>query len=112
MRTTAIRQGETIRGDRIVYRAGKVTRARTGARTEVALGRNVDAAVLIPLALTSAGGQPPSGFIRLEARSARGACDKHEPDRAKTSTGGHTAHTGRMRGAAELVVAIPHPGQR
>ncbi len=112
MRTTALLPGESIRGERIAYRAGKVTYAAVGRGVELTLGRNVDAVAVVPLALTSGRARPFSAFTRLEARAARGACDKHEPDRAKSSSGGHTNFTGKMRGDAELGVTIPHPGQR
>jgi hypothetical protein len=114
VRETAIRQGESLRGELIFYRAGKVTGATSGGRVELTLGRNVDALMLIPVALTTDGARRPTpgGFVRVAARAARGGCARHDPDRAKSSTGGHTAHTGHMRGGAELVVTVPHPGQR
>ena len=112
MRTTALLPGKSIRGGRIVYRAGKVTGAKAGRRAEVSLGLNVDAIVVVPLALTSGTGVRISTFTRLEARTARGECDKHEQERAKVSTGGHTNFAGVMRGAAELRVTVPRPGRR
>lgn len=101
----ARRTGEAIRGAKIGYAAGSAGQRGGGAQIDVSLGLDVDAWVLQPL--VRGDGTPGAGLTRLIARSASGACDRHEPRKAKRHVGSHRRFEGLMKGNASLVVKIP-----
>jgi hypothetical protein len=57
--------------------------------------------------LVRGNGMAGVGLTRLVARTATGACDRHDPRKAKVHVGAHRRFEGVMKGDAHLVVKIP-----
>lgn len=104
--------GEAISGERLTYSFGKVHDAQRGLRVCLSLGLEGVAYVVRRWRRIDAGAVaavPAPGlanFDKLEAWSADGICDCHEPD-GKHHRGAHRKFTGVLEGHATVTVVAP-----